>query len=549
MMNRLKSTLWKVGIIGFMLWMAIAASAGAMAVPFDPSPRLVIMIMLDSFRPDYITMYSLPNLQRLVTEGAWVAESRSVFPAMTTPNQTSFVTGALPIHTGIPNNSRYDRQLDRFLSPLRDNRVPTIAEIMSKSGWHTASVNHFMLQNRGAQRYVQGNMDDVIRLLETDSPQLIVYYNAEPDNAGHKYGPFQPGMREAALAADAEIGRLLSALDRLGLTKQTTLVVASDHGMSPNDGTPITPDLTRLLVSDLRIAGSDQQIRPDTDLIYLASGAVYLYWRNGRKTPEREAALLQKLSTIEGADIYTAADMIKLGADPERLGDIAIVPQEGRALVRGNGGGGHGTPAESHNTMLYWGNGIKPGTIVARASIIDIVPTLLTLAKLDIPATVDGQPLQQIIQRTAWKSKLSVAGDYQVKDVAASDMGLIDVAANAADANTNSVWQAGIDNTGNTPTYITLDYGMDKPIAAVQIVSGPSGDLLGPEECVIDVSSDGLRYTTVFAGRLKPGSNGSIETINLDRPVNARYLRITVKSAYDPDTVQIAEIRAWAGRK
>src|SRR5690606_15188284 len=100
----------------------------------DSGPRHIVMLMLDAFRPDYLTLYDPPNLKRLMREGTWVAEARSVFPSTTTTNQTSFVTGAFPGSTGIPNNARYDRESDRILRPLRDNRCPTIAEILRDNG-------------------------------------------------------------------------------------------------------------------------------------------------------------------------------------------------------------------------------------------------------------------------------------------------------------------------------------------------------------------------------------------------------------------------------
>jgi len=367
----------------------------------NSAPTTVIMIMLDGFRPDYLTLYNPPNLMRLMAEGAWVVEGRSVFPSMTTANQTSFVTGALPKNTGIPNNSRYDRALDRIISPLRDNKVPTIAEIVGTQGWETISINQFMLENRGVLRYFKGNMSTVSSLLSTTKNRILVYYNGETDAVGHTYGPFSSQMRAGVLAADAEIGRLLEALQQKGLYDKTTIVVASDHGMSPTDGLPIKPDLIQLAVqSGIRIALDNAYINEDTELVAYTSGSVYLYWREGKRTPAREAELLALLRRIDGADIYTAEDIERLGADPERLGDIVIVPQAGRSLTLGSGTtGSHGTPQESHSTILFWGQRIKPGAIVHRASIIDIVPTLLYLLDLEIPATVDGEPLYRIIDK------------------------------------------------------------------------------------------------------------------------------------------------------
>ncbi|HHT27212.1 MAG TPA: sulfatase-like hydrolase/transferase [Firmicutes bacterium] len=521
-----------------------ASATAALVVPFDPAPKLIIMIMLDGFRPDYITMYGPPHLQRLVLEGAWVAKASAVFPSMTTSNQTSFVTGALPANTGIPNNSRYDRQQDRIITPLRDNHRSTIAEMLVRQGWYTASVNHFMLQNRGVYRYVQGDMTDVINLIQTDRPTLIVYYNAQIDTVGHQYGPFHTATRQAVLEADAEIGRLLQELERLGIAEQTAVVVASDHGMSPHDGVPITPDLTQLMYSGLKLAADNASIKPDTELVYIASGAVYLYWRNGMKTPEREAKLQEILAGIDGADIYWPEDMAAVGADWERLGDVAIVPQSGRSLRRLSGGGGHGTPDEMHTLMLFWGSGIKQGAIVHRASIIDIVPTLLALIRADIPETVDGKVLTEILDRAGWKERLGVAGSYVVRDVAASGMTPISLASYVADGSVFTAWEGPFQDS---EAYIELDLGVSRSIGAIELVAALGETPWGPRECAVEVSTDGITYQPAFKGELPPIIDTDAVRLDLEQEVMARYVRLTAWSGWQEHAIKVAELRVWAG--
>lgn len=533
--------------VAVLLFLLLQVSIGtcAAAIPFDPSPSLIIMLMLDGFRPDYVTMYAPPNLQRLIAEGAWVAEARSVFPSMTTPNQTSFVTGALPASTGIPNNSRYDRQLDRFLSPLRDNEVPTIAEMMRDCGWRTASVNHFMLEHRGALRYVRGNMQALIRLLETERRGLVVYYHVNTDTVGHKSGPYSPQMRKAVLEADAEIGQLLSALERLQLIDQTTISIASDHGMSPTGGTPIQPNLTALALSGWKMAGTQSQIRSNTELVYIASGAAYLYWREGKRTPEREAELLEALRRIDGADIYTATDIARLGADPERLGDIAIVPHPGRTLASERSGGGkHGTPNEAQNMILFWGQGIKRGSIVPAASIIDIVPTLLRLARLDIPSSVDGRPLTQIIERTPWKERLGKAGDYEVKDIAASGGASSGSPAMLADGSIYTSWEISL---VAGPAYVIFDFGVPRDIWRVEIVAVPGREAVGPQQMTLETSTDGLSFEPICTAAISPLTNGASETLRLSQPVKARFLRAIVHSSWGGEVTEIAEMHVWSG--
>src|SRR5690554_6005902 len=90
----------------------------------------VILFIFDSFRPDYLAMYDLPNLRQLVYEGVYYGNARGVMPSTTTTNHTSILTGAYPNHTGIPNNAQYNRETDQIVAPLRDIQVPTLPEIL-----------------------------------------------------------------------------------------------------------------------------------------------------------------------------------------------------------------------------------------------------------------------------------------------------------------------------------------------------------------------------------------------------------------------------------
>jgi arylsulfatase A-like enzyme len=551
--SRLKSNPYsKVAVVALVILFLCQSVIGGAEVDFsfDPTPKTIIVIMIDSFRPDYVTMFSPPNIQRLVQEGAWVAEGRSIFPSLTSPNQTSFVTGAMPINTGIATNKayRYDRATDSFPDVLPNSKVLNIAEIMAINGWKTTSVNHFMLENRGAQPYVRGNMEQVIQLVERMRDGLFVYYNAEVDTIAHAHGPFSNETRQAVLAADQEIGDLLSALVRLGLTEQTTLVIASDHGMVTTGGRPMSPTLTEIAVAGgWKIATDQTQITANTDLVAVSAGAYYLYWRNGKQTPEREERLLNELRQIEGATILTADDLRALGTDPYLIGDIAIVPHEDRGLKLENANKGkHGVPQADHLTLLFWGQGIKPGVIVPSAKIIDVVPTLLTLAKLDIPASVEGRALSDIIVRTSWKGRLGKAGDWLVRDVAASDGTLYDTPAMAADGNIYTYWDAAV---VGEDTFIAFDFGSPRWIGAVEIVSVSDSMATGPRQIRIEVSKDNVQYKTVYTGSLSAIRNGSSEVLTLPEQAQARYLRLSILSSWASNRVQIAEIKVWREAK
>ena len=60
----------------------------------------------------------------------------------------------------------------------------------------------------------------------------MTLYFSDVDTAGHTYGPATRQALAAAEELDSHIGRLVAGLEKLGVLPQTTLIVASDHGMS-----------------------------------------------------------------------------------------------------------------------------------------------------------------------------------------------------------------------------------------------------------------------------------------------------------------------------
>ena len=130
------------------------ASLSSFAAPGKDQPKLILFLTADGFRTDYIEWYNPPTLKQLISEGVRVLHATNVFPTVTAPNMTALVCGAWPRTTAIAGNSQYVAEKDKVVERPRDLKATTIAETLSKAGWTTAAVNHFMLENRGAQSYV-----------------------------------------------------------------------------------------------------------------------------------------------------------------------------------------------------------------------------------------------------------------------------------------------------------------------------------------------------------------------------------------------------------
>src|SRR5215467_3374332 len=76
-------------------------------------PKLVLAIVVDQFRYDYLTRFRSEfhaGFDRLLTKGAVFTNANYIhFPTVTAVGHATFLTGALPSVSGIVGNDWFDR--------------------------------------------------------------------------------------------------------------------------------------------------------------------------------------------------------------------------------------------------------------------------------------------------------------------------------------------------------------------------------------------------------------------------------------------------------
>src|SRR5512140_2803235 len=77
-------------------------------------PKLVLAIVIDKFRYDYLTRFRSEykaGFERLLTKGAVFTNARyEHFPTVTAIGHSTFLSGATPAISGIIGNEWYDRE-------------------------------------------------------------------------------------------------------------------------------------------------------------------------------------------------------------------------------------------------------------------------------------------------------------------------------------------------------------------------------------------------------------------------------------------------------
>jgi arylsulfatase A-like enzyme len=223
--------------------------AGAGCGPGPGSdPMGVVLITLDTTRADALGCYgqalvTSPHIDRMAAEGVLFAHAMSSAPS-TLPSHATILTGKHPYAHGARSNSGY---------VLPEAHV-TLAEVLQHHGYRTAAEVAAPIIGRRTQlgQGFDHYRSAPVGVLERDAAEItrrgIEFLEAQPDAKFllwlHYFDPHAPYAPPAAfqirrsesgylaeiLHVDHQIGRVLAALERLGLRKRTLLVLTADHG-------------------------------------------------------------------------------------------------------------------------------------------------------------------------------------------------------------------------------------------------------------------------------------------------------------------------------
>src|SRR5437870_1111216 len=101
-----------------------ASIAAAPAADVERAPRLVVLLIVDQMRGDYIDHFGsrwTQGLHRLVTQGAWFRQAEYPYAdTFTCPGHASVSTGSVPAVHGIILNDWWDRETSAQVTCTQD---------------------------------------------------------------------------------------------------------------------------------------------------------------------------------------------------------------------------------------------------------------------------------------------------------------------------------------------------------------------------------------------------------------------------------------------
>jgi len=453
----------------------------------------VVVVVFDGLRPDMVSAKTMPHLDRFRAQGTCF-DGRSVFPSMTRVCSSSIAAGAPPSVHGIVGNKFFhlgvakDRALD--LAKIEDFRLfehvglpaltaPTFADVLASAGKRLAIAHggstgatfalaprgsqngHWIYNARGPEASVTAAAGEAVHarfgpapardlplfavvdrvadvfvdhVLAEIQPDVALVWLPEPDSSAHDIGLGAPETLAVLRHCDAQLGRILDALD-----ERTLVMVLSDHGqITVTEQIPLFEDLSAAGFPTAKAAAGD------TLLLGVAGSAGELRLLDGDpRTRDRVVAWLQEhpsighlftsdVNGIEGAAPGTFSLRL-VGLDHARAPDIAFTLRSarepdryglpGQCLFMGGvppGGGMHGglNPHELSTVLMLSGPGVQRGArIESPAGLIDVAPTILAALGLAIPPTMVGQPLSAACSapEPTWREIVAQTGrrDYR----------------------------------------------------------------------------------------------------------------------------------------
>jgi predicted AlkP superfamily pyrophosphatase or phosphodiesterase len=246
------TTLRRLAVV---LALAFLCSAPAAQQPAG-APPILVLVSFDGWRWDYIDRQPAPNLKALAARGVRAEKMIPSFPVLTFPNHYTLVTGLYPEHHGVVANTMRDASM-----PERFTQSSETAKDARWWGGEPLWVGAIRQGRRAATMFWPGTeaaiggvrptywkpfdkkfatRDRVAQALTwlalpaAERPAFVSLYFDEVDTAGHDFGIDSAELADAASHLDGALGQLVDGVRRLGLDDRTSIVVVSDHGMTPN---------------------------------------------------------------------------------------------------------------------------------------------------------------------------------------------------------------------------------------------------------------------------------------------------------------------------
>jgi predicted AlkP superfamily pyrophosphatase or phosphodiesterase len=441
----------------------LATTFGFQASAQQKSYIPVVLISIDGLKPDYVLEadkhgLKIPNLRRLVKEGAFATTVTGNMPTVTYPSHTTMVTGVSPSKHGIYTNSPFDpfgKNQGGWNWYAEDIKVPTLWEVVGNAGmissnvdwpvtvgakikynivqiWRASTADDHKLLRALSTKGLLEETEKVLGqypfgynyviesdgqrarfsayVLEHKKPHFHTAYFSVLDEEQHANGPYTKKVFETLEAVDAMIGTVWQGALKAGNGRAYVCVV-SDHGFSRID-----KDIRlNFALRDAGLLQLDEKgaLKTWRAIAWNSGGstAIVLNDKNDNEARNKIREILNKLTADASSGVlkfFEGEELKKTGGYGDVPAVAFIVGSKPGYYFSGSFespitqtrriGGGHGflpELTEMDSAFFISGPGIQANRNLGRMDMRDIAPTLAGLLKVKLPNAEGHDVLKQ----------------------------------------------------------------------------------------------------------------------------------------------------------
>lgn len=306
-------------------------------------------------------------------------------------------------HTFLPDDNVYEIPLAKGLRPC----LPVNLDSLRKAGAGLDVLAYTPWGNTLTTDMALAAVDGEEMGMDAFTDLLAISYSS-PDMLGHRMGPRSIEEEDMYIRLDGEIARLLAELDKRVGAGEYTVFLTADHGvvdvpqlLKDRKGSAGHVDVRAAaeeVIRDMQaqVSGGTAWLDTVVDGQIFFSGSewseAYFAGRLMQKPGFAYACPVAQLWKEGGGHL---AALLRNGCMPSRCGDIlyALRPGHVEGVPGSDGRGtthGSGWTYDTHVPVILYGKGVKPGEVLERTAITDIVPTICAITGVALPDAATG---------------------------------------------------------------------------------------------------------------------------------------------------------------
>ncbi len=316
-----------------------------------------------------------------------------------------------------PDNNKYERKLGGRETPV----FPYDLKQMNEGRNHYFYIPNTTFGNDLVEHFAE---DAIIheKLGKGENIDFLAVNFSSTDMAGHIFGPYAVEVEDMYIKLDKTIEKFLTFLEHEVGKNNYTLVLTSDHGavggpeylkskklpndsFNPNELAANANEHIKLKFGIDSVIAHHDNMQFYLDKEKMSNHALEQDISLELKNFLEQQQMVHSAYTREELLKYTSSEagplkFLKNGYFGKRSGDVLFISNPGWLGFTGRIVTGHGSPFsyDTHVPLLWYGNGIRPGSSVKRVNVTSIAPTLSFITGVMLPSGCYAAPLEELFK-------------------------------------------------------------------------------------------------------------------------------------------------------